>query len=192
MVRKAVLRFKPIVLFVQETKLSSFDSGVIRSLYGNLLSIGIGVEADGASRANVEGERKVLWDYMVETQNSISLPWCIGGDFNLILDPMERKGIGCHLGSIRNFSNFVLRAKVVDIPMVGSPFTWSNYRQEASWARLDYFLLSPEFLLWFPNLLQIGLARSLLDHNATLIGERSLDWGPKLFRFSMVGLRTKS
>ncbi|KAK3228505.1 hypothetical protein Dsin_000386 [Dipteronia sinensis] len=67
--------------------------------------------------------------------------------------------------------------------MVGSPFTWSNYRDKASWARLDCFLLSLEILLWYPNLLQYGLSRSLSDHNVILIGEKDVEWGPKPFRF---------
>ncbi|KAK3224853.1 hypothetical protein Dsin_004715 [Dipteronia sinensis] len=44
---------------------------------------------------------------------NVSLPWCIGGDFNSMLDPMERKGRWCDSGSIRKFNSFVLRVKVL-------------------------------------------------------------------------------
>ncbi|KAK0607568.1 hypothetical protein LWI29_016836 [Acer saccharum] len=221
-----VLRYKPIILFLQESKLRVFDSRIIRILGGNFLSRGVGVEADRSAgglitlwneelfsvkscittsrsiiligalvgvqqevtfcnvyAANIEGERKELWKYVVEVQNSFPIPWCIGGDFNTVLSPDERRGRGCDMVSIRNFNDFVLRAKVMDLPLDGMPFTWTNSRVSAAWARLDRFLVSPEFLLWFPHLVQRGLPRSVSDHNAIILGEKVVDWGPKPFRF---------
>ena len=100
------------------------DSGIISSLGGNLLTRGIGVEAEGASgglitlwneglisvnscisskrciiiagellglkkelvlcniyAANVENERKDLWDYILNTWSTFALPWCIRVNF---------------------------------------------------------------------------------------------------------------
>lgn len=48
-VRKLVLKFRPMVLFLKETKLRIFDSSIIRSLGGDLLTKGVGVEVEGAS-----------------------------------------------------------------------------------------------------------------------------------------------
>ncbi|KAK3221372.1 hypothetical protein Dsin_008397 [Dipteronia sinensis] len=78
-----------------------------------------------------------------------------------------------------------------DLPLIGSPFTWSNNRDVESWARLDRFLISPEFLAWFPLLCQKGLSRSLSDHNAILLGEKLVDWGPTPFCFANVWLEEK-
>ena len=36
-------------------------------------------------------ERRVLW-YTLLNDKPISLPWCIGGDFNVILAPHEKRG----------------------------------------------------------------------------------------------------
>ncbi|KAK3172180.1 hypothetical protein Dsin_033161 [Dipteronia sinensis] len=110
--------------------------------------------------------------------------WCIGGDFNTVLDPLERRGGGvCNMGSVRSFCSFVLRARVVDLPLHGVSYTWCNNRETISWARLDRFLVSPWIHSWFPKLMQKGIPRSLSDHNAILIGEESKDWGPGPFRF---------
>ncbi|KAK3199679.1 hypothetical protein Dsin_023094 [Dipteronia sinensis] len=62
-------------------------------------------------------------------------------------------------------------------------YTWSNNREEEAWARLDRFLLSPTILLWFPNLFQPGMPRSLSDHNPVLIGVSPVSGGPFPFRF---------
>ncbi|KAK3213080.1 hypothetical protein Dsin_017786 [Dipteronia sinensis] len=142
-------------------------------------------------RANVEAEWKELWDYLVGVQNSFSLPWCFGGDFNMVLDPSEKKGESCNMVSIRNFNSFVLQSKVVDIPLSGITFTWSNNREKALWARLDRFLISSEILLWFLSLSQNSLPRSLSDHNAIVIGERKKDWGLSPFRFCNGWLKEK-
>ncbi|KAK3224934.1 hypothetical protein Dsin_004796 [Dipteronia sinensis] len=57
-------------------------------------------------------------------------------------------------------------AMLVNLPMQGFPFTWSNSREVASWARLDRFLVSQEFLHWFPGLFQWNLPISISDHSA--------------------------
>ena len=77
----------------------------------------------------------------------------------------------------------MLQARVIDLPLRGSSFTWSNNREVASWARLDRFLISPQILSWFPNLLQSVLPRSVSDHNAITLGVPKVDWGPVPFRF---------
>ena len=70
----------------------------------------------------------------------------ISGDFNTVLEQSERSGsLGC-LRSMRNFKTFINLANIVDIPMLGMSFKWSNNREVGSWARLDRFLCDPLFL----------------------------------------------
>ncbi|KAK2642950.1 hypothetical protein Ddye_024713 [Dipteronia dyeriana] len=40
---------------------------------------------------NVEADRKKLWGFLLNIQQSFSSPWCIGGDFNTVLFASERK-----------------------------------------------------------------------------------------------------
>ncbi|KAI9197737.1 hypothetical protein LWI28_003456 [Acer negundo] len=47
-VRREVSQIRPEVLFVQESKLVVFDNGVIRDIGGDLLSKGVGVDAEGS------------------------------------------------------------------------------------------------------------------------------------------------
>ncbi|KAK3226982.1 hypothetical protein Dsin_006844 [Dipteronia sinensis] len=127
--------------------------------------------------ANNESERKELCDYILDSEAYFPIPWCISGDFNTVLDTSERRGGWGSRVSIRNFNSFILGAKVIDIPLRGIPFTWSNHRVEESWARLDWFLISPIMLSWFPNLSQRGLPGSISDHNVIRIEEPHVDWG---------------
>ncbi|KAK2651093.1 hypothetical protein Ddye_018582 [Dipteronia dyeriana] len=135
-------------------------------LAGRLISINKMVVMCNVCTTGMESERKILWDFIVNNQVFFQYLWVLGGDFNDVLLQSKRIGEGCCQSSIRNFNAFIREAKVVDIPLLGMSFTWSNFKEKAKWARLDRFLLSLEFLLWFPNLLQKGFRRSVSDHNA--------------------------
>ncbi|KAK3225982.1 hypothetical protein Dsin_005844 [Dipteronia sinensis] len=217
-VRSLVSKHKPTLLFIQETKLSSFDCGLINSLEGYVLTRGVGVNAIGSARgllslwneylflvkacipnqrciilagellkirmdvafcnvyvANVESERKELWEFISTSQNAFLMRWCIGGNFNTVLDPSERRGGESAMVSIKNFSSFVSKAKVVDIPLRGIYFTWTTYRERESRVRLDRFLISPLILSQLLNLFQIGLSGTLSSLNVMLIGEKKED-----------------
>ncbi|KAK2634027.1 hypothetical protein Ddye_028819 [Dipteronia dyeriana] len=133
--------------------------------------------------ANYENERIELWRFILQAQVSLLGPWVIRGDFNIVLEHWERKGGGGNVRSMRNFKMFIDLAKVIDIPMVGIKFTWSNNGENKSWTRLDQFHCDLLFLSWFPNLVQKGLNKSLSDHNPVCIGEPVVDWGPRPFKF---------
>ncbi|KAK3219978.1 hypothetical protein Dsin_013948 [Dipteronia sinensis] len=120
-----------------------------------------------------------------------SMPWCIGGDFNTVINASERRGGEFNKWSGRAFNNFILQAKVVDIPMQGAVFTWSNNRVEGSWARLDRFLVSPIMLSWFPNMMQTGHPRTISDHGAITLCVLKADWGPRPFRIDIAWLKDK-
>ncbi|KAK3183580.1 hypothetical protein Dsin_030866 [Dipteronia sinensis] len=102
------------------------------------------------------------------------------------------KGKGRTMLLVRRIEVEGREARVVDLPMWGSSFTWSYNREEESWARLDRFWVSPQILSWFPNLLQCGLLRSVSDHNAVTLGEPKNDWGPCSFRFYNSWLRVRT
>ncbi|KAK2634507.1 hypothetical protein Ddye_029299 [Dipteronia dyeriana] len=70
------------------------------------------------------------------------------------------------------------------MPIRGLVFSWSNNRVNGNWARLDRFLVSPSVLSWFPDLVQMGLPRSISDHSAITIGISIDKGGPMLFRFN--------
>jgi exonuclease III len=55
-VRNLVSSLKPILIFIQETKLNSFDSKVIKSLGGSLLTKGVGLDANGSAGGLIVNE----------------------------------------------------------------------------------------------------------------------------------------
>ncbi|KAK3199602.1 hypothetical protein Dsin_023017, partial [Dipteronia sinensis] len=156
-IRSLVKLHKPTVLLIQETKLKVFNRSVVRKLGGSWLTRGVGMDAEGAA-----GGLITLWK-----EESFVAKACIMAKSCIIL-----------AGQLVN-----LNREVMDLPLHGLNFTWSNNREREAWARLDRFLVSPEFMLWLPNLIQKGLERILSDHFPILLGETKKDWGPSPFRF---------
>ncbi|KAK3228761.1 hypothetical protein Dsin_000642 [Dipteronia sinensis] len=132
-----------------------------------------------------------LWGFMVNVQQYFDRPWIMRGDFNTISNESERRGGGFNKWSAKAFNIFILQAKVIDMPVHGITFSWSNNRENGSWARLDRFLVSPVVLTWFPDMVQRGLPRSISDHGAITLGVVKDFWGPRPFRFNNEWLKDR-
>ncbi|GKV28721.1 hypothetical protein SLEP1_g37737 [Rubroshorea leprosula] len=82
---------------------------------------------------------------------------------------------------MRDFNCFIEEAELEDLPLVGRKYTW--FRSDGTaMSRLDRFLMSTEFLLNFPDLIQKGLKRDISYHCPILLVNSGKDWGPKPFR----------
>lgn len=49
------------------------------------------------------------------------------------------------------FSDFIFDQGLMDIPLVGGKFTWSNNCDDQCWSRIRRFLLSPYWEEHFPS-----------------------------------------
>ncbi|KAK3200448.1 hypothetical protein Dsin_023863 [Dipteronia sinensis] len=181
-VRNLVFSIKPIVLFIQETKLKQFDSRVVKSLGGTLLSKGIRVDAVGSARGLL-----TLWN-----EKFFEVRACISNDRCLIVFGMLTKS-----QRVVNFCTvyadnqergrvelwkYILEAQAA----LHGPWHVLYMDQQQGHhflGKLDRFLCDPLFLSWFPGLVQKGLGKSLSDHNQVMIGEPGDNWGPRPFRF---------
>ncbi|KAK3219401.1 hypothetical protein Dsin_013371 [Dipteronia sinensis] len=73
---RMVAKYKLVVVFLQETKLSVFDSSVIRSQRGAVLTRGVWVDAEGAS-----GGLITLWN-----EDRFMVHSCISSNRYIILE----------------------------------------------------------------------------------------------------------
>jgi hypothetical protein len=60
----------------------------------------------------------------------------------------ELSGTGGFSAAMEDFSEFIGGQSLVDIPMHGGQFTWSN---NWVWSKIDRFLLSPEWEEHYPD-----------------------------------------
>jgi Reverse transcriptase (RNA-dependent DNA polymerase) len=87
-------------------------------------------------------------------------PWMICGDFNLILRSQERSS-GNMWPRDREFKNLINELYMMDIPLQGRKYTWSN---GMAMAKLDRFLISPSWNDVFPAVTQKALPNITSDH----------------------------
>ena len=87
-------------------------------------------------------ERGWLWEELGAIRGLWNDPWCLGGDFNVILSQRKRSRQGRLTGAMRRFAQIVDELELLDLPMQGGLFTWNGGRNNQSWARLDRFLVT--------------------------------------------------
>ena len=67
---------------------------------------------------------ELLWEELGSVKGLWEGPWCIGGDFNMVLSPNERNKEGRFSHSMRRFSEVMNELGLRDLPLQGGPFTW--------------------------------------------------------------------
>jgi exonuclease III len=92
------------------------------------------------------------------------------GDFNVVPFPIERVRAELFTPGMHAFSDFISSFGLMDIPLEGARFTWSNNRNNAAMSRLDIFLYSADWEDYYLNITQRRLPRLLSDHSPILLG----------------------
>ncbi|XP_028057303.1 uncharacterized protein LOC114261263 [Camellia sinensis] len=126
--------------------------------------------------------RGLFWYSIVRLKTSFQKPWCLGGHFNEVRNPWERKGYLRRDREIKDFNDFIDLMEVTELPLLGRQFTWCNAMDGEKWSKLDRFLLSPEWVHMFKFKFW-GLPRYGSDHCPIILMEDVRDWGPRPFRF---------
>jgi exonuclease III len=113
----------------------------------------------------------------------------IGGDFNVVCFPSEKSDISSFNHAMHEFSDIISECGLLDIPLEGSLFTWSNNREISAKSRIDRFLFSPDWADHFGLVNQQRLPRLLSDHFPILLDCGRIMGGKVLFVSRTCGLR---
>ncbi|KAG6697656.1 hypothetical protein I3842_09G212200 [Carya illinoinensis] len=140
----------------------------------------------GVYKPNDDSSRKLLWDELAGLCSWWDIPWCIGGDFNITRFSSERSGVSNMGSAMADFLALLFYLNLVDLPLAGGDFTWSN---ERAWSRLDGFVVSPSWETHFPNLCQKRLPRLCSDHFPILLDCGGLQEGRRYFKFENMWLK---
>ena len=68
-------------------------------------------------------DREAFWEELGAIRGIWSDPWCIGGDFNVILSQRERSIQGRISGAMRRFAQVVDDLELLDLPLQGGVFS---------------------------------------------------------------------
>ena len=71
-------------------------------------------------------EMECLWEEIGAIGGIWEEPWCLGGDFNIILSQSERSRQGRITSAMRRFAQVVDELGLVDLQLQRGSFTWSG------------------------------------------------------------------
>lgn len=82
-------------------------------------------------------------------------PLCIAGDMNAVRTDEERNigDVDTRNNALQN--NYIMNEQLVDQPLIGSSFTWSNNHADPLLCRLDRFLFSLDLTQFFIMLFRL-------------------------------------
>ncbi|XP_026416134.1 uncharacterized protein LOC113311518 [Papaver somniferum] len=135
---------------------------------------------------NKHQERCCFWEELDNVCRLWDLPRCIRGDFNTVLCCGEKKNCSKVTKSMKSFASFIEKHELIDLPLKGARYTWSNNQSVPIMCRLDRFLLSPSFELKFPLASQLAKPRPTSDHIPLILDLSDPSWGPSPFRFEIL------
>ena len=98
----------------------------------------------GVYGPNIVRDRGLMWDELAGIHCWWDVPWCLGGDFNVVRFPSERVSASNFSPLMYEFSDFIFSNGLIDIPLTGGNYTWSNNREVSSLSRIDRFLYSAD------------------------------------------------
>jgi hypothetical protein len=87
------------------------------------------------------------------------------------------------------FNEAISQLDLMEIPLHGLSFTWSNRQREPLLQRLDWFFISQEWSAFYPDNRATTLPRDISDHVPCLISFKSKVPKPKIFRFEIFWLQ---
>ena len=90
---------------------------------------------------------------------------------------------------MRSFAQTVDDLDLIDLPMQGGIATWNGGKNNQSWARLDRFLVTQQWLDMFSGVAQCRMHRPTSDHFPILLMGGGIRRGPTPFRFENMWLK---
>ena len=171
--------FNLVVIF----KASRFMACSISLLNENLSFVIIFVYAPSHNAHKFE-----FWEEVIVYVNLLTLPFIILGDFNDIGCEQDKfRGAPFNLNRIiSNMENILSSISAIEIPFLGSRFTWRKKRASPNnlLERLDRGIASPLWLSWFPQAKLIHHPFTSSDHcQVSLDLSRSQSFKAPPFKF---------
>ena len=108
--------------------------------------------------------KQLFLSWLKNIQMPQEVNWLLAGDFNLIRKPEDRNKPGGDISEMFAFNEAFSTLGVVELPLFGKRFTWTNKQLSPLLERLDWFFTSQSWTNSFPNTSVSTLAMETSDH----------------------------
>jgi hypothetical protein len=129
----------------------------------------------------------ILRDQFVQWLFNISIPddelWLFLGDFNFIRFPDNRNLPGGDVNDMFLFNEVIDQLGLLELPIKGRAYTWSNMQQTPLLEQLDWFFTSSNWISAYPNTTVTAMARPTSDHVPCVVSIETIIPKAHLFRF---------
>ena len=109
--------------------------------------------------------------------------WCLIGDFNIIIYPVEKLGCNSFSSAMFKFSDFIEKHNLVDLPLEGGDYTWFRDSNNPSMSRIDRALISTDWEDHFLDMTQKSLPQVVSDPCPILVEAGGMLRGTSAFKF---------
>ena len=134
-------------------------------------------------------EKEDFWEELGAIRGLWEDPWCIGGDFNVVRFPEERRNAPRLTTEMRRFSEVIGEPGLRDFPLTGGPFTWIGGLNSQAASRLDRFLILDQWEDHFSAITQSALPRLVSYHNPIVLEVGGFSSGKSPFCFENMWLK---
>jgi hypothetical protein len=142
----------------------------------NFTLVNIYGPCDGIPRENF-----IAWLFHLDIPDDAL--WLLVGDFNFYRYSDNRNRPGANITDMNTFNEVISYLGLVELPIKGRAFTWSNMQAEPLLEQIDWFFTSSYWTLKFPNTTVNPLARTTSDHIPCAISIGSSIPKAQIFRF---------
>lgn len=104
----------------------------------------------------------VNWLYSLEIGDDDL--WLILGDFNFYRSIENRNRPGGNYNDILVFNSIISHLGLIELPIKGRSFTWSNMQNTPLLEQIDWFFTSASWTTKYPSTMVLPLARIISDH----------------------------
>ena len=118
-----------------------------------------------------------------DLSSNINGPWVIIGDFNLIRSGDEKNNVNVNIPLMNTFNDTINSLGVMEIPLLGRNFTWSNGQEPPILAKLDRALVNLAHTTTFPDTSLSPRAKPTSDHTPLFLSMSTSIPKSSVFRF---------
>jgi hypothetical protein len=126
-------------------------------------------------------------DQFIDWFGNIDMPedtdWIIMGDFNFIRNPNDRNKQGGNVNEMLMFNDAISKLGLVELPLKGRKYTWSNMQRDPLLEKLDWVFTSSSWTVSYPSSFVYPLAKPVSDHVPCVVTIETKIPKAQIFRF---------